>query len=88
MLFAMRNRDWVEFLDTLGHDPALLFSLAAGPAATMEASPFVFVGDDLEAGTSRDLLFKMISAMGIRPDQVRITSLQDYASSMAAAGRQ
>jgi len=82
MILRMKNRDWVEFLDTLGHDPHLV--LTAPPAeatqagtAALPAVPFVFVGEDLASGPSADLLGKMIAAMGLGARQSRILDLSE-----------
>jgi Uracil DNA glycosylase superfamily len=77
MIALMKNRDWVELLDTLGHDLNLPFDFDSSANGSTVSVPFVFVGDDLAVGPPRDLLGKMISAMGIRPEKVRIINLKD-----------
>ncbi|HVJ64903.1 MAG TPA: uracil-DNA glycosylase family protein [Bdellovibrionota bacterium] len=79
----MKNRDWIEFLDTLGHDPDLVLA-ATLPAENVHPSasarpavPFVFVGEDLSSGPSADLLGKMIAAMGLGARQSRILDLSE-----------
>ncbi len=68
MISRMKNRDWVELIDTLGHDSSLFANVAH--------CPFLFVGDNLNSGPQKELLAKMIIAMGLGSHNARIIDLQ------------
>lgn len=87
----MRDRDWAEFMHTLGHDPRQAPAPAPHAATHVvfgsgsTTSPYMFIGEAPGVHEDRhvepfkdpsdELLTKMIVAMGLKREEVYITNL-------------